>query len=61
MTMTIDQLEAVNDSDALCEGCGANPRDAETLDGWFIDSVLLPDDGPDGFARVARVRCPTCR
>jgi hypothetical protein len=52
--MTIDQLEVVNDSDALCEGCGANPREADSLDGWFIDTALTPD------GRVAQVRCPTC-
>ena len=58
--MTPEQLAVVNDSDALCEGCGANPREAENLEGWFIDSVLLPDDGPDDFVRTAQIRCPQC-
>lgn len=52
--MTTEQLQAVNDSDALCEGCGADPRQAETLEGWFVNSVLTSD------GRVAQVRCPEC-
>ena len=52
-TMTIDQLEVVNDSDALC-ACGANPRAAGSLDGWFIDTIVTPG------GRVAQVRCPDC-
>jgi hypothetical protein len=52
--LTPEQLEAVNDSDALCEGCGADPRAAETLCGWFVDQVLTPDGA------VAVIRCPRC-
>jgi hypothetical protein len=52
-TMTMEQLEAVNDSDALC-ACGANPRAAESLDGWFIDSVVTPK------GRLAQACCPNC-
>lgn len=66
--MTLDQLEAINDSDALCEGCGANPREAEHLEGWFVDSVLVEEQNPRGSAvehgpglvRMAIVRCPRC-
>jgi hypothetical protein len=54
-TLTMEQCEAVNDSDVLCEGCGANPREADALDGWFIDSVLDPQGD-----RVAQIRCPQC-
>jgi len=53
MTLTDEQLEAVNDSDVLCE-CGKNPREAETLGGWFIDTVQVDGD------RLAVVRCPAC-
>lgn len=59
-TMTPDQMAVVNESDAVCEDCGATPHEADSLDGWFIDSVLRPDDGPDGFVRAAQVRCPAC-
>jgi len=52
--MTTEQLEAANDSDALCEGCGANPREAASLDGWFLDSILTSE------GCVAQVRCPEC-
>jgi hypothetical protein len=51
--MTIDQLEAVNDSDAVCE-CGANPREAESLEGWFVDTVQTPD------GTLAQICCPAC-
>ena len=51
--MTPEQLEAVNDSDALCQ-CGANPREAASLKGWFVDTVLTPE-GP-----MALIRCPEC-
>jgi hypothetical protein len=57
--LTVEQAEVVNDSDAVCGACGANPREADALDGWFIDSVLIPDDGLEGV-RVAQVRCPQC-
>ena len=57
-TLTVEQMEVVNDSDALCE-CGANPREADALDGWFIDSALVLD--ADGIvARHAQIRCPAC-
>ncbi len=52
--MTAEQLEAVTESDALCDGCGADPREAEALDGWFVDTVLVGED------RLAVVRCPAC-
>ncbi len=56
MTMlTADQLAVVNDSDVLCEGCGANPRDAVTLCGWFVDQVL-----DEAATPVGQVRCPRC-
>ncbi len=51
--MTPDQLEAINDSDALCS-CGANPREAKDLVGWFVDTVLTQN------GREAQVRCPEC-
>ena len=51
--MMPEQLEAVNDSDALCP-CGKNPREAESLDGWFVDTILTPN------GREAQVRCPEC-
>lgn len=58
-TLTAEQMEAVNESDACCNGCGANPREADALDGWFIDTVLVPDE--DGtVARHAQIRCPAC-
>ena len=53
--LTDDQLVIVNESDAVCEGCGADPRHVETLKGWFIDAVL---DGT-GTA-IAQIRCPQC-
>lgn len=49
-----EQLAAVNDSDAMCEGCGANPRTASSLTGWFVDTIMT-----DGAA-VAVIRCPRC-
>ena len=52
-TMTTEQLETVNDSDVLCR-CGANPREAKRLDGWFVDTILAP------AGREARVCCPEC-
>ena len=58
-TLTVEQMEVVNDSDAVCE-CGANPREADALDGWFLDTVLMPDDGPEGIVRIAQVCCPAC-
>ena len=51
--MTPEQLEAVNDSDALCP-CGANPREAAHPDGWFVDTILTPD------GCIAQVACPEC-
>lgn len=51
--MTPEQLEAVNDSDVRCP-CGANPRDAASLKGWFVDTVLTPE------GRTAHVACPEC-
>ncbi len=51
--MTPEQLEAVNDSDVLCS-CGANPREAKSLTGWFVDTVLTPN------GREAQVACPRC-
>ncbi len=54
-TLTVEQMEVINDSDALCETCGANPREVEALAGWFIDSVV--DAQGD---RLAQIRCPQC-
>jgi hypothetical protein len=54
-TLTMEQMDVVNESDACCEGCGADPRAAAALDGWFIDSILTPDGD-----RVAQIRCPAC-
>lgn len=54
MTLTPEQMEVVNDSDAVCEGCGADPKAVPDLDGWFIDSILV-----DGV-QIAQVRCPAC-
>jgi hypothetical protein len=57
----MDHADTVNevlaDSDALCEGCGADPRvaqidDVRTL--WCIDIVLTEDE------HYAEVLCPTC-
>lgn len=49
----------IAESDAVCEGCGADPKGDERAhepeSGWFIDSVL---DG-DGTT-IAVVRCPEC-
>ena len=43
------------DSDAVCEGCGADPRVSdEQLERWHIDIVQTPD------ATLAVVRCPEC-
>ena len=44
------------DSDAVCEGCGADPRTVsdEQLKRWHIDTVQTPD------AALAVVRCPEC-
>jgi hypothetical protein len=50
-----EQLEVINDSDAVCEGCGAAPREAKTMDGWFIDSVL-----DETGTAIAQIRCPQC-
>ncbi len=52
--MTPEQLEAVNDSDVLCS-CGANPREAESLSGWFVETRLVELD-----LSIAVVRCPRC-
>ena len=52
--LTPEQMEAVQDSEALCEGCGANPRKADDLTGWFIASEQTP------HAVLAVIRCPHC-
>ena len=57
--MTPEQLEAVNDSDALCP-CGANPREATNLEGWFVDTVLVWSTTSKGYAREVRIACPEC-
>ena len=47
----------VNESDTVCESCGADPKhapDAATDPLWFMDTVLTPD------AMVATVQCPAC-
>lgn len=54
-----DHDETVNavlaDSDAVCDGCGADPRYVEgELDGWHIDIIQTPE------CDVADVRCPKC-
>jgi hypothetical protein len=55
--LTPDQIEAVNDSDAVCP-CGADPRAAESLAGWFVETRLVGTRA--GYDVHAVVRCPTC-
>ena len=51
----IERAVIVAESDAVCDGCGADPRThAGTLNGWFINAVRTPD------AVVAMVLCPAC-
>ena len=60
-----DRAEVVFDSDAVCQGCGADPRadgvDAVNDSAWFLDTELIPTaQDPGGFTRLAVIRCPTC-
>lgn len=56
-SLTPEQMAAVNDSDVLC-CCGADPRKAASLAGWFID--LYPIHLGRDVVTVATVRCPEC-
>lgn len=60
-----DRAEVVFDSDAVCQGCGANPRaegvDAVNDPNWFLDTELVPNaQCPGDFTRLAVIRCPAC-
>jgi hypothetical protein len=48
----------LGESDAVCEGCGANPHpeDPGALSAWFFDLVVAADG-----TLLAVVRCPACR
>ena len=61
-----DRAEVVFDSDAVCQGCGADPRaegvDAVNDPAWFLDAELIPNaqGRPGDFTRRAVIRCPAC-
>lgn len=53
-----ERLVIVNDSDALCDGCGADPKaaaDAARDPRWFMD-MMLDESG----TVMVTVLCPRC-
>jgi len=63
----IDRATIVFESDAVCEGCGADPRAADGAaiadPAWQIDMVRPPEareQVSDDGTRIAEVLCPRC-
>lgn len=55
--------EIIFDSEAVCEGCGADPRavNAHRNPRWFIDAEQVPNEEcPGDVVVLAVVRCPKC-
>ena len=59
----VERGETIFESEAVCQGCGADPRaaDAHRDSHWFIDNVIVPNaQCPGDFVVLADVRCPRC-
>jgi hypothetical protein len=61
-----DRAVIVHESDAMCGGCGADPRanngTAIADPAWYIDSVLVPEarEQVNCTDRIAEICCPKC-
>lgn len=59
-----DRATIIRESDATCDGCGADPRAVEDAAGdpaWFISVRPEPDRGSSPpYYEVAVIRCPIC-
>lgn len=59
----MERGETIFDSEAVCQGCGADPRpvNAHRDPRWFIDNELVPNaQCPGDVVVLAIVRCPAC-